>query len=64
MKGKTGRRDYARPVKDMVLYGPPAPPQHMTDDLKVFIALQDQPMELVSFGRCVSSSPDPHHILT
>lgn len=44
------RRDYARPVKDIVLYGPAAPPQHMTDSLKVFIALQDQPMDLLSFG--------------
>ena len=44
------RRDYSRPARDIVLLGPPAPPQHMADELKVFIALQDQPMPLVSFG--------------
>ena len=34
------RRDYSRLVKDLVLYGPPAPPQHMADELKVFVALR------------------------
>ena len=45
------RRDYSRPARDIVLLGPPSPPQHMADELKVYIALQDQPMPLVSFGR-------------
>ena len=44
------RRDYSRPARDIVLLGPPTPPQHMADELKVYIALQDQPMPLVSFG--------------
>jgi hypothetical protein len=38
--GRGWRRDYGRPVKDLVLYGPPAPPQHMADSLRVLIALR------------------------
>eukprot|EP01052_Picozoa_sp_SAG31_P024589 SAG31_NODE_2102_length_6442_cov_1.702507_5_plen_154_part_00 len=34
------QRDYTRPVRDIVLYGHPAPPQYMADALKVFIALR------------------------
>ena len=35
------RRDYPRPAKDIILYGPPAPPQHMADDIKVFFTLRE-----------------------
>ena len=38
--GRGWRRDYARPVKDLILYGPPVPPQHMADELKVFVAIR------------------------
>jgi hypothetical protein len=44
------RRDYSRPARDIVLLGPPAPPQHMADELKVYIALQDGVMPLFTFG--------------